>query len=178
MVMTQATPTVGQSEAEARMNAVLAKQRAAHLKEGPPGAEKRIEWLDRAIGLLVGHKEAIADALREDFGHRSVHATMLTDVSGSIAPLKHAQENLRKWMKREKRRVSPAILGLFGARAYIEYQPKGTIGIISPWNFPVNLTFTPLAGVFAAGNRVMIKPSEYTPATSALMAQMFSGAFS
>ena len=57
-------------------------------------------------------------------------------------------------------------------------QPKGVVGVISPWNFPVNLTFTPLAGILAAGNRAMIKPSEYTPATSALMAQMFGGAFS
>ena len=60
----------------------------------------------------------------------------------------------------------------------MRYQPKGVVGVISPWNFPVNLTFTPLAGILAAGNRAMIKPSEYTPATSALMAQMFGGAFS
>lgn len=159
------------------MSEVLERQRQAHIREGAPSAEKRIEWLDRAINLLVGHKDAIADALREDFGHRSVHATLLTDVSGSIAPLKFAKENLRKWMKREKRKVSPAILGLLGARAYIEYQPKGVIGIISPWNFPVNLTFTPLAGVFAAGNRAMIKPSEFTPRTSELMERMFKSAY-
>ncbi len=160
-----------------RMREVLDRQRKAHLKDGPPSAEKRIEWLDRSINLLVGHKDAIAEALREDFGHRSVHATLLTDVSGSIAPLKYAKENLRKWMKREKRKVTPALLGLMGARAYVEYQPKGVIGVISPWNFPVNLTFTPLAGVFAAGNRCMIKPSEFTPRTSELMARMFASAF-
>jgi coniferyl-aldehyde dehydrogenase len=80
-------------------------------------------------------------------------------------------------MKREKRKVSPAILGLLGAKAYIEYQPKGVVGIISPWNFPVNLTFTPLAGVFAAGNRTMIKPSEFTPRTSELMERMFRSAY-
>jgi len=162
---------------EARMRAVLERQRQAHIQEGPPNAEKRIDWLDRAIRLLVGHKEAITDALREDFGHRSVHATLLTDVSGSIAPLKHAKENLKGWMKREKRKVSPALLGLFGAKAYIDYQPKGVVGVISPWNFPVNLTFSPLAGIFAAGNRVMIKPSEFTPRTSELMERMFRGAF-
>ena len=81
-------------------------------------------------------------------------------------------------MKTERRKTSPAILGLFGAKAEVRYQPKGVVGVISPWNFPVNLTFTPLAGILAAGNRAMIKPSEYTPATSALMAQMFGGAFS
>ena len=94
-------------------------------------------------------------------------------MSGSIGPLKHAKAHLSKWMKREKRKVTPALLGLFGARAYVEYQPKGVVGVISPWNFPVNLTFTPLAGIFAAGNRVMIKPSEFTPRTSELMERMF-----
>lgn len=160
-----------------RMRDVLEKQRQVHIKDGPPPAERRIEWIDRAIELLIAHKDEIAEALRKDFGHRSVHATLLTDVSGSIAPLKHARAHLRRWMAREKRSVSPAILGLFGARAYVEYQPKGVVGVISPWNFPVNLTFAPLAGIFAAGNRAMIKPSEFTPHTSELMARMFRSGY-
>ncbi|MDE2467092.1 MAG: aldehyde dehydrogenase family protein, partial [Alphaproteobacteria bacterium] len=135
---------VNQSPA-AEMRRVLEVQRQAHIKEGPPSAQRRIEWLDRAIGLLVDHSQQIADCLREDFGHRSVHASLLTDVSGSIAPLKHAKSQLKNWMRGEKRAVQPALLGLFGARARVEYQPKGVIGIISPWNFPVNLTFAPLA---------------------------------
>jgi coniferyl-aldehyde dehydrogenase len=162
---------------EARMRDVLARQKRANIKEGPPSAEKRIEWLDRAIDIVIGHKDAIAEALREDFGHRSVHASLFTDAAGAIGPLKHAKAHVKSWMKREKRKVSPAILGLFGAKAYVEYQPKGVVGVISPWNFPVNLTFTPLAGIFAAGNRVMIKPSEFTPRTSELMERMFSSAF-
>ena len=159
------------------MRAVIERQRKAQLTEGSPSVEQRIDRLDRAIGLLVGYKDAIVDALREDFGHRSVDASLLTDVSGSIGPLKFAKENLQAWMRPEKRRVNPAILGLFGARARVEYQPKGVVGIISPWNFPVNLTFAPLAGVFAAGNRTMIKPSEFTPRTSDLMVRMFHSAF-
>jgi coniferyl-aldehyde dehydrogenase len=161
----------------ADMRRVLDVQKRAHLRDGAPSAEKRIEWLDRSIALLVGHKDAIADALREDFGHRSVESSLFTDVSGSIGPLKHARAHLKGWMKREKRKVSPAILGLLGAKAYIDYQPKGVIGVISPWNFPFNLTFTPLAGIFAAGNRAMIKPSEFTPRSSELMARMFRSAF-
>ena len=66
-------------------------------------------------------------------------------------------------MRPERRRTTPPILGLLGAKAEVRFQPKGVVGIISPWNFPVNLTFTPLAGVLAAGNRAMIKPSEFTP---------------
>ncbi len=171
------TERPGLPEAESRMREVLERQKRAHLKDGAPSAEKRIEWIDRAIGLLVGHKDAITEALREDFGHRSVHASLFTDVSGSIGPLKHAKAHLKTWMKREKRKVSPAILGLFGARAHIDYQPKGVVGVISPWNFPFNLTFTPLAGIFAAGNRAMIKPSEFTPRCSELMARMFASAY-
>jgi len=171
------TQAAGQQDFEARMREVLARQKHAHTKDGPPSAAKRIEWIDRAIALIVDNQEAIAEALREDFGHRSVHASLFTDVAGSIGPLKHAKAHLKHWMKREKRKVTPAILGLFGAKAYIEYQPKGVIGVISPWNFPFNLTFTPLAGIFAGGNRVMIKPSEYTPRSSELMARMFRSAY-
>ena len=160
-----------------RMQDVLARQRAAHIKEGPPSAEVRIDRIDRAIGLLVDNRDAIAEALREDFGHRSVHASLFTDVSGSIGPLKHAKAHVKSWMKRERRKVTPAALGLFGAKAYIDHQPKGVVGVISPWNFPFNLTFTPLAGIFAAGNRVMIKPSEFTPRSSELMARLFHQAY-
>ena len=162
----------------ASMTAILAKQKAAHLRDGAPTAEQRIERLDRCIGLLIDHRSDIEEALNADFGARSKEATAFTDVAASIGPLKHAREHLRKWMRPEKRKTTPAILGLFGAKAEVRFQPKGVVGVISPWNFPVNLTFAPLAGVLAAGNRAMIKPSEFTPATSALMAQMFGGVFS
>ncbi len=159
------------------MGALLDKQRAAYLKDGPPSAEVRIDRLDRCIAILVDNQDEIADALNRDFGSRSPQMSKFTDVSGSIGPLKHAKDNLRKWMRMEKRKPTPAILGWFGAKAEIHYQPLGVVGVISPWNFPVNLTFTPLAGILAAGNRCMIKPSEFTPATSDLMARMFKKAF-
>src|ERR1700749_4751461 len=162
----------------ASMQALLARQKAANLRDGAPSAEKRIERLDRCIGLLGDHRKQIEAALNEDFGSRSAEATAFTDVASSIGPLQYAKGKVRTWMKTERRKTSPALLGLFGAKAEVRYQPKGVVGVISPWNFPVNLTFTPLAGILAAGNRAMIKPSEYTPATSALMAQMFGGAFS
>jgi coniferyl-aldehyde dehydrogenase len=160
------------------MQLVLERQKAAHLRDGPPSAQLRIERIDRCIALLVDNRKAIKDALDADFGSRSRDATDLTDIAGSIGPLKHAREHLTKWMRPEKRKTTPAILGLFGAKAEVRFQPKGVVGVISPWNFPVNLTFAPLAGVLAAGNRAMIKPSEFTPATSALMATMFGGVFS
>lgn len=159
------------------LQALLDKQRAAYLRDGPPSADVRIDRIDRAIALLVDHQEEIADALNKDFGNRSPHLSKFTDVAGSIGPLKHAKAHLKSWMRMEKRRPTPAILGWFGAKAEVHYQPLGVVGVISPWNFPVNLTFTPLAGILAAGNRCMIKPSEYTPATSELMARMFKKSF-
>lgn len=172
----QRRPDAGADAVAQSMRTILERQKKAHVEQGPPSAEKRIEWMDRAIGLLVDHKNEIMDALASDFGHRSKDQTLLTDVFGSIEPLKHAKKNVRSWMRVEKR--SPTFpLGLLGAKAEIHYVPKGVIGIISPWNFPVNLTFSPLAGVFAAGNRTMIKPSEFTPASSELMARMFRTAF-
>ena len=156
---------------------LLERQESAQLSDGTPPAETRIDRINRAIGLLVDHRDAITDALRQDFGHRSVHASLLADVAGSIMSLKHARSNLRRWMKPERRKVTPGFLGLFGARAYVAYQPKGVVGIISPWNFPVQLTFAPLAGVFAAGCRALIKPSEFAPRTSELMAELFGMAF-
>lgn len=162
----------------AAMNALLARQKAAHLRDGAPTAAQRIASLDRCIKLLIDNRAAIEEALNADFGSRSREATAFTDIAGSIGPLKHARDHLAKWMRPEKRKPTPAILGLFGAKAEVRYQPKGVVGVISPWNFPVNLTFAPLAGILAAGNRAMIKPSEFTPATSDLMKTMFASAFS
>jgi coniferyl-aldehyde dehydrogenase len=162
----------------AEMKATLDRQRAALLADGPPSAEIRIDRLNRCIALLVDHQDEIADALNKDFGNRSPQMSKFTDVASSIGSLKHARDHLRSWMKAERRRTTPAILGWLGAKAEVQYQPLGVVGVIAPWNFPVNLTFAPLAGILAAGNRCMIKPSEFTPATSDLMAKMFRKAFS
>ena len=95
---------------------------------------------------------------------------------GSIGTLKHAKKHLRKWMKGQKR-PSLAPLGLLGAKSRIEYQPLGVVGIIAPWNFPVSMVFQPMSGALAAGNRVMIKPSEFTPETSEVIAKMIRESF-
>lgn len=159
-----------------RMQDILTRQKQANLRDGIPSAQTRIDWIDRCIGLLVDHQKEIEDALAEDFGHRSRDATRFTDVASSIGALQHAKKHLHKWMRPEKRKVEFP-LGLLGSKAMVHYQPKGVVGVISPWNFPVNLTFTPLAGIFAAGNRAMIKPSEFTEQTSELMKSMFAKAF-
>jgi coniferyl-aldehyde dehydrogenase len=159
------------------MGAILAKQKAANIRDGIPSAAQREAWIDKSIDLLVTHGDALSKAMAEDFGHRSIDQSNLTDIAGSIGALKFSRKHLRKWMRPEKRKVDFP-LGLLGSKAQIQYQPKGVIGVISPWNFPVNLTFAPLANVFAAGNRAMIKPSEFTEKTSELMAELFAKYYS
>ncbi len=165
-----------QETSRATMLGLLDRQRADYLKHGEVAASTRIDRIDRAIALLVDHQQRLVDALSADFGHRSRHQSLFTDIAASIGPLKHAKKHLADWMKPEKRKVDFP-MNLLGAKARVEYQPLGVVGVISPWNFPVNLTFTPLAGILAAGNRCIIKPSEYTPATSQVMAELIAAAF-
>jgi coniferyl-aldehyde dehydrogenase len=158
------------------MEALLQKQRTAFVGEGFVSAETRLGRLDRALSLLYDNRDAIADALDQDFGNRSCHQSLMADVYATMESLKFAKKHLRRWMKQDKRKV-PMPLSLVGARARVEYQPKGVVGILGTWNFPVNTTFSPLAGALAAGNRVMIKFSEGSPATATLMANLVASTF-
>jgi coniferyl-aldehyde dehydrogenase len=151
---------------------VLALQKAANLGGGPLPAATRIKWLDRLIGMMVDHKLDIAHAVDQDFGGRSREATLTADVFAVLGSLKYAKANLHDWMK------PVAHEGIFpDAVARVEFQPLGVVGLISPWNFPFNLTFAPLAGIVAAGNRCMIKTSEFTPNSSELIKKMIVEAF-
>jgi coniferyl-aldehyde dehydrogenase len=169
-------PAVNAIDSEARMREVLDTQRADYLREGAVSAATRRDRLARGIDALLRHKERVSEALNSDFSCRCREVNMLTDIAASITPMKHALKHLEKWM-RGQRRPTMFPLNLLGGRSRIEYQPLGVVGVISPWNFPVNLTFGPLAGILAAGNRAMIKPSEFTPATSEVMADMVAEAW-
>ena len=161
---------------ETQMQAVLEAQRADYLNEGVVSAETRIDRIDRGIDALIKYQSQLVEALNTDFSCRPREVSLLTDVGAGMAPMKHARKHLRKWMKTEKRStIFP--LNLLGGRSRIEYQPLGVVGMIAPWNFPVNMVFSPLAQVLAAGNRAMIKPSEFTPATSAVIADMVKEAY-
>ncbi len=163
-------------DAEEKMLELLRLQRESYLAEGEVSAETRIDRLDRTIDVLVANAEKISEAMNADFGCRPRQVNLMTDVTGSLENLKHAKKYLRKWMKAEKR-PSMFPLGLLGGRSSIQYQPKGVVGVIAPWNFPLGMVFEPLAGVIAAGNRAMIKPSEFTPATSELIDEMVGKTF-
>lgn len=160
------------------LHRILDTQKKAHLKDGPLSLDQRKDWIDRLINSIIKYQKQLPEAISEDFSHRSKTSSLLADVASSITSLKIAKKNIKKWMKPSKREVSPKILSFLGAKLRVEYQPLGTVGLISPWNFPVVLTFGPLGSIFAAGNRVMIKPSEFTPITSELMKQMFKENFS
>ena len=158
------------------MEALLQTQRAAFEQEGPVGAETRIDRLTRAIALLFDNQQSIAEAIDQDFGNRSHHQTLIADIYASMESLKYSKRHVRRWMKPHKRKV-PMPLPLVGAKAWVEYCPKGVVGILGTWNFPINTVFSPLAGVLAAGNSAMLKFSEVAPTTAALMAQLVANHF-
>ena len=163
------------------MHRVLELQKNLNIKEGAPDIKLRTDRLDRVISMVTKNEKAIIAALQEDFGNRDPVMTAATEVVSVVGPMQHAKKNLKKWMKTEKRKAAIAPLGsalsLLGAKAEIRYQPKGVVGAISPWNFPLNLALAPLSGILAAGNRVMLKPSELTPSSSGITKSMIEEYF-
>ena len=158
------------------LRAILDHQQAAFEAARPEDLAVRIDRLDRLIALVKDNAKGFCDAMNADYGNRSEMQSMLTDVMVSANFAKYCRDKLGHWAKPDSRSVQFP-LNLLGAKAEVRYEPKGVIGIISPWNFPVNLAFGPLAQVLAAGNRAMLKPSEFTPETSALMAEAIGKAF-
>lgn len=141
----------------AELRSILDRMRAAAKKSGPPSYEARLAHLDKLERALLKKKHDLAKAVSMDFGNRSRHETLGAEVMLVVGEIKHARAHLREWMETEPRDVSWTFLP---ARAEIIMQPVGVVGIVSPWNYPVQLTLSPLVGALAAGNRVMIKPSE------------------
>jgi len=161
---------------ESRMREALARQKAAALAEGAPDWHTRIDRLDRLAALLRENERALCESLQADFGQRSLANAVMTEIAFPIAGIKYAKKHLRAWMKDEPRKVA-LLPRLLGARACVRYQPLGVVGVISPWNFPVNLAVAPLTDILAAGNRAMVKPSEHTPRNSALLAELVARYF-
>ena len=158
------------------MKAILDNQRAAFEAARPESMSVRKDRLKRLIAMITDNGEEFARAMSRDFGHRSHEQSMMTDIVPSISAVKYCLKNMDKWARAEKRKpLFP--LGLLGAKAELRYEPKGVIGVVSPWNFPVGLTIGPMAQAFAAGNRVMVKPSEFTEDTSELMKSVFAKYF-
>ncbi|MDS0857824.1 coniferyl aldehyde dehydrogenase [Burkholderia pseudomultivorans] len=154
--------------------ALLSRQRSAFVREGPPSLAQRKARLARLRAVVLDWRERVKEAISADFGHRSHHETDIMELLGVIQSIDYLTRNLRRFMKPERRHV-----GVFyrAGRAWVEYQPKGVVGVMAPWNYPFSLTFIPLATALAAGNRVMLKPSELTPRTSEVIRQMLAETF-
>jgi len=165
-----ATPTAVPPD----MHATLGAQRAAFLHAGAPSLQERRADLTK-LGEAIGRNtDRLAKAISADFGNRSRHETELGEIVPAQATIRHTLRHLAGWMR--PKRVSVGI-ELLPATARIIYQPAGVVGIISPWNYPFNLSIVPLVAALAAGNRVMLKPSELTPRTSDFIGEFLAGLF-
>ena len=158
------------------MQRVLESQKNHFIKEGSPSIELRVDRLNRLKSLIMDNRYDLVDALNEDYGNRSKNTSIMTDAYSIIPDINNAIKNIKQWTS-PKKRSSNFPFGLLGAKSYVRHEPLGTVGMISPWNFPVNLTFKPLAAIFAAGNQVMHKPSELTPLTASLIKELCDKAY-
>jgi coniferyl-aldehyde dehydrogenase len=140
-----------------------------------PTLEERRQHLEALAGMVVGNRHRIQQAMRADFGVHPDALTDLTEVLGVLGQVQYVLEQLPTWMAGEPRSTDPQIYG--SATAKIEYVPKGVLGIVSPWNLPFLLSLGPLVDALAAGNRVIIKPSEMVPESSALLRELVAEAF-
>ena len=150
-------------------------QRALTRKRVSRSYEERMDLLARLGTMFETHEEEMIEAVTEDFGIRSRHETVLTDMMLVLSEIKYARRNLRKWMK--DRRVKTDIFGQPG-RSFLHPQPLGVVGIIGTWNYPFGTVFAGAAGALAAGNRVIAKPSEVSPRSADLMARLAATYFS
>ena len=144
-----------------------------------PEKRTRQDRLERTIALLAQHRNEICDAISADYGTRSRTQSLIAEVFVTQQMLGFARRRVGRWMRPERRGTGfmGLPLSLLGARARVLHQPLGLVGVIGPWNFPVNLLLAPLAGIFAAGNVAMLKPSEHTPETAELMARLVAERF-
>ncbi|HEY9541918.1 MAG TPA: coniferyl aldehyde dehydrogenase [Luteimonas sp.] len=139
-----------------------------------PDARQRMDDLARLRDAFKAGREAMLTAISADFGHRSAHETLLSDAMTVSAEIDHLRGKLRGWMK--PRRVGSG-WRLWPARAQVRHVPVGVVGVMSPWNYPVNLALIPLATAIAAGNHAYLKPSEHTPRTSAWLRELLADVF-
>jgi coniferyl-aldehyde dehydrogenase len=151
----------------------LQRLRAAQAAATPTYAQRRAD-LDRLRVAFQRRVEEMAVAVSADFGNRSRHESLVADGMTVLAEIDHLRRNLRRWMRPQRRMVNWLFLP---ARAEVRMQPLGVVGVIAPWNYPVNLALIPLATAIAAGNHVMLKPSEHSPRTSAFLRDLLNEVF-
>ena len=151
----------------------LHRLREAWQAQRPDYAQRRADLL-RLRNALVEHQEPMLAAIDADYGNRSRHETLLGDVMPVLAEIDHLRTHLRRWMRPQRRRPG---WRLWPAQARLRYVPLGVVGVISPWNYPIQLALAPLAAAIAAGNHVYLKPSEHSPHTSAFLRKLLATVF-
>jgi coniferyl-aldehyde dehydrogenase len=169
------TSTSDDAAAIAELNEIVERQRAAFRADPFPSLQERQRLLSTLAQMLVANRERIEQAMSSDFAVHPRLATALIEVLGPAGRAMYAAQQLSSWMEPEPRYSDPALFG--SGRAFVQPQPKGVIGNIVPWNFPFDLSVGPLVEMLAAGNRVVIKPSEYAPACGELLREMIRANF-
>lgn len=155
------------------LNAIFSRQRDAFSLTTVPDMDARRDRLKRFEKLIAARQEAIVSVISADFGTRSAMESRVAEIAFAQFASRHLRKNLKKWAGWQRVSNSSPIPG----KARIQRQPKGVAGVISPWNYPFQLAIVPVLTAFAAGNRVMLKPSELTPATSAFLKSLFAEEF-
>lgn len=156
------------------LHAVFARQHDASRKLEPLGQTQRVQALDELLSAVIRHENLLIQALHADFGHRCAHETRLLEIVPLVDEIRHIKRHLRRWMRPRPVHVNWQFLP---SRARVIYQPLGVVGVIGAWNYQVQLTLLPLANALAAGNRVMVKPSEVAPATAGVIEKMLRESF-
>ena len=157
-----------------RVQRLYAAQRAASLAQPYPSLDERLERLKTLKRQTQRYQDLLAEAMSADFGFRPAAESKMLDLLGSVLEANHAISHLKRWMKPSQRSTELLFLG---NSVKVMYQPKGVVGVIVPWNFPIYLAMGPLVTALAAGNRVMIKMSEVTPATNAVFKTLLGEVF-
>lgn len=152
----------------------LARLRQACQANPMPGLSERRAHLSQLKRALLAHKQPLCDALARDYGQRSDYDSLIADILPSVMQINYTQRRIKRWMRPHRRHTG---LLLAPARVEVFYQPLGVVGIIVPWNFPVMLSLGPLISAIAAGNRAMLKLSEFTPHTNAVLRTLLAQVF-
>ena len=159
----------------ADLDRTFARQRELSRAEPPASVTVRRDRLRRLLRALEAQADALVAAMSADFGHRAAHESETYDISGAISDIRHDLRHVARWMRPRR---YPVRGYMWPGRAAVLPTPLGVVGVLSPWNFPVYLALSPLSAAVAAGNRVLLKPSEHTPRTSELLAELLGRAFS
>ena len=160
------------------LDALLELQRSKFRAEGEVTYSTRIDRLKRLKALIVENKTEFAITTKREFGGaRSYEFSLFSEFASKVEAINYSMKHLREWMKPEKRKTNKP-MNFFGGKSQVRHFPKGVVGIISPWNLPFGLTVAPLTSALAAGNRALLKPSEFVPKTAALFAEVVPKYFS